>query len=125
MHSVRISFAGIIIASNIYTLCQTVNSLLFSQRTHLQRAVAKHDLVQSEGKISTTWPSLTNQQRLTQLFLFRLPAGGEEGGEPVAGNGESFGRLFRTAVKTYCGEIFFHVILLYLVNLLKNNIAVF
>jgi hypothetical protein len=53
---------------------------------------------------------LTNQQtprRLTQLFLFRLPAGGEEGGEPVAGNGESFGRLFRTAIKTYCGEIFF------------------
>jgi len=40
---------GVIIVANIYTIGQTLNAVLFSQRTHLQRAVAKHDLVQSEG----------------------------------------------------------------------------
>jgi len=40
---------GLIIVSNIYTIGQVLNSLIFSQRTHLQRAVAKHDVVQSEG----------------------------------------------------------------------------
>ena len=37
--------------SNIYTVGQVLNALFFSQRTHLQRTVAKHDLVQSEGKV--------------------------------------------------------------------------
>ena len=41
---------GIIIASNIYTLGQTVVALIFSQRTHLQRAVSKHDVINSEGQ---------------------------------------------------------------------------
>merc|ERR1719347_303220 len=40
---------GLILVANLYTLGQMVNAVLFSQRTHLQRAVAKHDLVQSEG----------------------------------------------------------------------------
>merc|ERR1719266_3069404 len=40
---------GVIVIANIYTIGQTLNAVLFSQRTHLQRAVAKHDLVQSEG----------------------------------------------------------------------------
>eukprot|EP00092_Neocalanus_flemingeri_P001634 GFUD01001744.1.p1 GENE.GFUD01001744.1~~GFUD01001744.1.p1 ORF type:complete len:1748 (+),score=397.63 GFUD01001744.1:305-5548(+) len=39
----------VIVVANIYTIGQTLNAVLFSQRTHLQRAVAKHDLVQSEG----------------------------------------------------------------------------
>ena len=40
---------GVIIIANIYTIGQTILALVFSQRTHLQRTVAKHDLVQSEG----------------------------------------------------------------------------
>ena len=40
---------GLLIVSNVYTIGRVLNSLIFSQRTHLQRAVAKHDLVQSEG----------------------------------------------------------------------------
>ena len=40
---------GVIIIANIYTIGQTILALIFSQRTHLQRTVAKHDLVQSEG----------------------------------------------------------------------------
>ena len=39
---------GLIIASNIYTIGQTINALVFSQRTHLQRAVARHDVINSE-----------------------------------------------------------------------------
>ena len=35
--------------ANIYTIGQTLKALLFSQRSHLQQAVAKHDMVQSEG----------------------------------------------------------------------------
>ena len=41
---------GVIMVANIYTIGQTLKALLFSQRSHLQRAVAKHDMVQSEGK---------------------------------------------------------------------------
>ena len=40
---------GVMIVANIYTIGQTLNALLFSQRTHLQRAVAKHDVINSEG----------------------------------------------------------------------------
>ena len=40
---------GLIIASNIYTIGQTINAIVFSQRTHLQRAVARHDVINSEG----------------------------------------------------------------------------
>jgi len=40
---------GLIVVSNIYTIGRVMNALIFSQRTHLQRAVSKHDAVQSEG----------------------------------------------------------------------------
>jgi len=40
---------GLLIVSNMYTIGRVLNALIFSQRTHLQRAVAKHDLIQSEG----------------------------------------------------------------------------
>jgi len=40
---------GLIIVSNIYTIGRVLNAIIFSQRTHLQRAVSKHDAVQSEG----------------------------------------------------------------------------
>ena len=46
---------GLLFTANIYTIGRTFNSLLFSQRTHLQRAVARHDIVQSEGE---TWITL-------------------------------------------------------------------
>ena len=39
---------GVTIVANIYTIGQTLNALIFSQRTHLQRAVAKHDIINSE-----------------------------------------------------------------------------
>ena len=42
---------GVIMVANIYTFGQIVVALVFSQRTHLQRAVAKHDVVNSEGYI--------------------------------------------------------------------------
>ena len=40
---------GVMVVANIYTFGQTLVALVFSQRTHLQRAVAKHDVVNSEG----------------------------------------------------------------------------
>merc|ERR1719312_1442172 len=40
---------GLIVVSNIYTIGRVLNAIIFSQRTHLQRAVSKHDAVQSEG----------------------------------------------------------------------------
>ena len=40
---------GVMVVANIYTFGQTLVALIFSQRTHLQRAVAKHDVVNSEG----------------------------------------------------------------------------
>ena len=40
---------GVLVVANIYTIGQTLNALVFSQRTHLQRAVAKHDVINSEG----------------------------------------------------------------------------
>ena len=41
---------GLLVA-NVYTIGQTLNALLFSQRTHLQRSVAKHDVINSEGHL--------------------------------------------------------------------------
>ena len=40
---------GVMVVANVYTIGQTLNALLFSQRTHLQRSVAKHDVINSEG----------------------------------------------------------------------------
>ena len=40
---------GVMVVANLYTIGQTMNALLFSQRTHLQRSVAKHDVINSEG----------------------------------------------------------------------------
>ena len=40
---------GVMVVANLYTIAQVLNALLFSQRTHLQRAVAKHDVINSEG----------------------------------------------------------------------------
>ena len=40
---------GVMVVANLYTIGQTINALLFSQRTHLQRSVAKHDVINSEG----------------------------------------------------------------------------
>ena len=40
---------GVLMVANLYTIAQALNALLFSQRTHLQRAVAKHDVINSEG----------------------------------------------------------------------------
>ena len=40
---------GIIIVANAYTLGSCIKSLLFSQRRHLQKAVAKADVLRSEG----------------------------------------------------------------------------
>ena len=40
---------GVLVVANLYTIAQVLNALLFSQRTHLQRAVAKHDVINSEG----------------------------------------------------------------------------
>ena len=40
---------AVMVVANIYTFGQTFVALVFSQRTHLQRAVAKHDVVNSEG----------------------------------------------------------------------------
>lgn len=46
---------GFIVVANVYTIGQTLQALLFSQRSHLQRAVAKHDMVQSEGREVATF----------------------------------------------------------------------
>ena len=59
---------GVIIVANIYTIGQTLNAVLFSQRTHLQRSVAKHDLVQSEGGLNCC----LKRQHL-YLYTCRLP----------------------------------------------------
>ena len=40
---------GVAIIGNIYTIGNCIVSLAFSQRKHLQRAVAKLDVVKSEG----------------------------------------------------------------------------
>ena len=42
---------GVMVVANVYTIGQTLNALLFSQRTHLQRSVAKHDVINSEGHL--------------------------------------------------------------------------
>jgi hypothetical protein len=52
---------GIIVVANIYTLGRALQALLFSQRAHLQRAVARHDMVQSEGE--STPPPYTGNRR--------------------------------------------------------------
>ena len=39
---------GLVVA-NLYTIGQNTNALLFSQRTHLQPSVTKHDVINSEG----------------------------------------------------------------------------
>ena len=39
---------GLVVA-NLYTFGQTTNALLFSQQTHLQPSVTKHDVINSEG----------------------------------------------------------------------------
>ena len=44
----------LMVISNIYTIGQVFTSLLLSSRRHLQRTVAKHDIVQSEGKTTFT-----------------------------------------------------------------------
>ncbi len=43
------SVVAAVLFANLYTLANCVQALAFSQRRHLQRAVAKHDLVKSEG----------------------------------------------------------------------------
>ena len=40
---------GVMVVANIYTFSQTLVALIFSQRSHLQRAVAKHEMINSEG----------------------------------------------------------------------------
>ncbi len=40
---------GLVIVANVYTIGRVMKSLVFSQRRHLQSAVAKLDLVKSEG----------------------------------------------------------------------------
>ena len=40
---------GMVLVANLYTIGNCLQSLFFSHRRHLQRAVAKHDLVKSEG----------------------------------------------------------------------------
>ena len=40
---------GVMVVANLYTIGQTINALLFSQRTHLQPSVTKHDVINSEG----------------------------------------------------------------------------
>ena len=42
---------AVMVVANVYTIGQTLNALLFSQRTHLQRSVAKHDVINSEGHL--------------------------------------------------------------------------
>ena len=64
---------GVIIVANIYTIGQTLNAVLFSQRTHLQRAVAKHDLVQSEGGPMC-------DEYFNHFSTCRLSSGCQEGG---------------------------------------------
>ena len=42
-------FVGLIMVANISTFWRCLKSLIFSQRKHLQRTIAKLDLVKSEG----------------------------------------------------------------------------
>ena len=42
-------FVGIIAVANLYTMGNVVQSLLYSPRRHLQRTVAKLEVVKSEG----------------------------------------------------------------------------
>ena len=39
----------VVLVANIYTIASCIQALVFSHRKHLQRAVAKLDLVKSEG----------------------------------------------------------------------------
>ena len=58
VYSVMYSVVYSIVYSVVHsvTVPQALQALLFSQRTHLQRAVAKHDMVQSEGEYTGKWP---------------------------------------------------------------------
>ncbi len=40
---------GLVLVANVYTLGNCLQALLTPQRSHLQRAVAAHDVVKSEG----------------------------------------------------------------------------
>ena len=45
---------GAVLVANIYTIGNCFVSLAFSQRKHLQRAVAKLDVVKSEGYLQVS-----------------------------------------------------------------------
>ena len=98
---------GVIMVANIYTIGQTLKALLFSQRSHLQRAVAKHDMVQSEGIhketiFNTHFNPFSNRfpvNNLAPLLSTRIFASSQKGGDIAAGDGEELGRLLRSAVQ--------------------------
>ncbi len=45
---------GLVLVANIYTIGRVIKSIVFSQRRHLQSAVAKLDLVKSEGYLQVS-----------------------------------------------------------------------
>ena len=46
---------GLVLVANVYTLGNCLQALLTPQRSHLQRAVAAHDVVKSEGYLQVAF----------------------------------------------------------------------
>ena len=67
-------FVGLLIVSNMYTIGRVLNALIFSQRTHLQRAVAKHDLIQSEGNVEYSIVLCFIQDTYCTVLYFTIQA---------------------------------------------------
>jgi hypothetical protein len=62
---------GLMIVANIYTLSRVAKSLVFSQRRHLQSAVAKLDLVKSEGYLQVNVVLFQKISKFFEIFIFR------------------------------------------------------
>ena len=57
-------FVGIVAVANLYTLGNVVQSLLYSPRRHLQRTVAKLEVVKSEGYLQVCAIQLSSSHGL-------------------------------------------------------------
>jgi hypothetical protein len=63
---------GAAVVANIYTIANCLISLAFSQRKHLQRAVAKADAVKSEGYLQVRVTRLGEFSTLGRLFTLAI-----------------------------------------------------
>jgi len=65
---------SVAVFANIYTISHLAMSMVFSQRRHLQRTIAKFDVVKSEGFLPALKKEVTLMTDMVSILCPRLGA---------------------------------------------------